>query len=131
MYYHRYTDAQLESLRALLVSISADHGIDLRSGLREWLDREQLRLPEGLGVRETQQWLNDHGFVGKSGRRLAVDGVLGPETEWARRSVGKSAFEYKADAYAGRPGLWTHTNVRTDKSDCSPQLGLIELIRSL
>lgn len=41
------------------------------------------------------------------------------------------AFEMKDDALKGTPGLWTHSNVRKDKSDCFPQPELISLIQSL
>lgn len=44
---------------------------------------------------------------------------------------GVDAFELSNDALAGAGGVWTHTNVRTDKFDCSPQPALIDLIRSL
>lgn len=42
------------------------------------------------------------------------------------------AFEFNKDAYYGKiHGLWTHTNVRKDKSDCSPQDNLINMLLSL
>jgi N-acetyl-anhydromuramyl-L-alanine amidase AmpD len=41
------------------------------------------------------------------------------------------AFGYDNGALAGAGGIWTHTNFRTDKTDCSPQQGLIDLIRAL
>lgn len=41
------------------------------------------------------------------------------------------AFSYNASAVKGTPGIWTHTNVRKDKFDCSPQEHLIEMLRSL
>jgi hypothetical protein len=44
---------------------------------------------------------------------------------------GKDAFLLNQDALAGKPGLWTHTNVRKDKFDCSPQDNLIAMIKSL
>jgi hypothetical protein len=44
---------------------------------------------------------------------------------------GNDAFDLNQDALAGKPGLWTHTNVRGDKFDCSPQDSLIETIKSL
>jgi N-acetyl-anhydromuramyl-L-alanine amidase AmpD len=44
----------------------------------------------------------------------------------------KEAFSFNEDAYWGRTtGLWTHTNVRSDKLDCSPQPILIEMLKSL
>jgi hypothetical protein len=41
------------------------------------------------------------------------------------------AFELKDEAMKGNPGLWTHSNVRKDKTDCFPQPELISLIQSL
>lgn len=41
------------------------------------------------------------------------------------------AFAIQQAALEGQPGLWTHTNVRRDKSDCSPQPELIDLLLSL
>ena len=41
------------------------------------------------------------------------------------------AFDLKDDAAKGSPGLWTHSNVRKDKTDCFPQPELISLIHSL
>jgi hypothetical protein len=41
------------------------------------------------------------------------------------------AFDMQDAALKGDPGLWTHSNVRKDKTDCSPQPGLIGLIQSL
>lgn len=42
---------------------------------------------------------------------------------------GAKAFEFNKDAYYGRTkGLWSHTNVRQDKFDCSPQQNLIDML---
>jgi len=44
----------------------------------------------------------------------------------------KDAFEFNDDAYYAKQfGLWTHTNVRKDKFDCSPQPNLVEMIKNL
>ncbi len=40
-------------------------------------------------------------------------------------------FDYNNLAVSGVPGLWTHTNVRRDKTDCSPQPKLLDMIYSL
>lgn len=44
---------------------------------------------------------------------------------------GNKAFEMQTSALSGKPGLWTHTNYRRDKTDCSPQANLIEMVLSL
>ena len=44
----------------------------------------------------------------------------------------KDAFDFNDDAYNGRiKGLWTHTNVRTDKFDCYPDPKLVEMLKGL
>lgn len=131
LYYHRYTKPQLESLHSLLGELADRHNVDLRSGLCEWISREALELPSNLSVRSRQRWLNRHGFVGSDGQPLVEDGIRGPRMEWAESSVGRCAFEYNPQAYCGHPGVWTHSNVRSDKTDCSPQRDLIELVLSL
>ena len=45
---------------------------------------------------------------------------------------GGKAFEFNEDAYYGRiKGLWTHTNTRKDKFDCSPQENLVYMLFKL
>ena len=80
---------------------------------------------------EQQKWLNKNGFVGKNGKKLDEDGSWGTNTAWALQSVGKSAFELNPLTYSGYPGIWTHTNIRTDKTDMSPQPNLIKMLKSL
>lgn len=131
LHWHRYTDAQIATLKTLMKELARRHGIDLRAGLRPWLDRQELALPDGLTVRRQQRWLNDHGFTDHEGKKLAVDGDDGPRTRSAREKVGEWAFEYRDEARAGQPGVWTHTNVRKDKFDCSPQPKLLAMLRGL
>jgi hypothetical protein len=129
-YYHKYTDAQLESTGKLLRSLSGEYGIDLKLGLQQWIKRQDLTMPPGLSVLEQQKWLNQKGFVGANGKPLAEDGQTGGNTEYAIKSVGSNGFEYNVQALNGHGGLWTHTNVRKDKTDCSPQQALVDLILS-
>lgn len=44
---------------------------------------------------------------------------------------GDSAFNLNQNALHGAAGLWTHTNYRLDKSDCSPQPNLIQMLKGL
>lgn len=46
-------------------------------------------------------------------------------------STGSAGFDLIVEAQSGKPGLWTHVNVRSDKFDCWPQPELINLIKSL
>ncbi|WP_209404171.1 peptidoglycan-binding protein [Pseudozobellia sp. WGM2] len=42
-----------------------------------------------------------------------------------------SWFDIKEEAQNGAPGIWTHCNVRTDKTDCFPQPEFIEMLNGL
>lgn len=85
-YWHRYTDKQLSSLKALIEMLSGKYNINIYTGLVEWMDK--------LGDIE--------------------------------------AFQYADAAKHGEvKGLLSHTCVRTDKFDVSPQPKLIEMLRSL
>lgn len=130
-YYHKYTDRQLESVRQLLIELGNKYNIPLNLGLVENLKRESLIIPNNLSVLEQQKWLNNHGYVGKNGKRLVEDGLWGSNTAWAVNSVGISAFEFNPATLTGHPGIWTHANIRKDKTDCSPQPNLISMLNSL
>jgi N-acetyl-anhydromuramyl-L-alanine amidase AmpD len=86
-YYHKYTEAQIQSVQQLLQEISRRH--------------EQVNLNVGL-------------------------------PEWLETQSPADAFDFKQDACDGKiRGLLTHTSTRRDKSDCSPQPMLIDMLRSL
>lgn len=130
-YYHRYTDKQVESLRELLLYLSSKFNINLRMGLREWIEKESLLMPNGISIVEQQKWLNRYGFVGRDGKPLSEDGVWGNNTAWAVQSIGKSAFEFNPLTTVGYPGIWSHGNIRQDKYDISPQPAMIAMLKSL
>jgi len=44
---------------------------------------------------------------------------------------GDAMFELDIRAFQGEPGIWTHASVRPDKTDCSPQPHLIEMLKEL
>jgi len=44
---------------------------------------------------------------------------------------GDDMFDIDARPLQGDPGIWTHTSVRPDKTDCFPQKELVEMLRSL
>ena len=48
-----------------------------------------------------------------------------------KEALKGKAFELNKQALAGAEGVWTHTNVRPDKYDLSPQPVVIEMIKSL
>lgn len=44
---------------------------------------------------------------------------------------GDEIFDVHPLALQGAPGIWTHTSVRPDKNDCSPQPNFIDMLRNL
>ncbi|HEX8517223.1 MAG TPA: N-acetylmuramoyl-L-alanine amidase, partial [Bacteroidia bacterium] len=64
------------------------------------------------------------------GTRFKIDVKSGLKT-LLDQNKGTDAFLLNTDALAGKPGVWTHTNVRKDKFDCSPQDNLISMLKSL
>ena len=52
--------------------------------------------------------------------------------KWIKTEGPIKAFDFHVDAYNGNiKGLLTHTNIRKDKCDCSPQPNLVDMILSL
>lgn len=52
--------------------------------------------------------------------------------KWIKEEGAMKAFDFHMDAYKGNvKGLLTHTNIRKDKCDCSPQPNLVDMIMSL
>jgi hypothetical protein len=52
--------------------------------------------------------------------------------KWIKAEGPIKAFDFHIDAYKGNvKGLLTHTNIRKDKVDCSPQPNLVDMIMSL
>lgn len=51
---------------------------------------------------------------------------------WIHEDGVMKAFDFHEDAYDGKvKGLLTHTNIRKDKFDCSPQPNLVDMIMSI
>jgi N-acetyl-anhydromuramyl-L-alanine amidase AmpD len=77
-YFHKYTDAQIESIEKLLDYLVIEYGIEVQDCF-------------------DQDWVN-----------------------------------YNADVVSNKlPGIWTHTNVRKDKSDSYPDHRLIEVLNKV
>jgi hypothetical protein len=52
--------------------------------------------------------------------------------KWIKTEGVTKAFDFHINAYKGEvKGLLTHTNIREDKFDCSPQPNLVDMILSL
>lgn len=84
--WHKYSSAQIESLRLLLLYLSERDNIDIQEGLPHFIRK------------------------------------YGPA----------SAFEYKIAAAKGDVrGILSHSNVRKDKFDCSPQPELVDMLLNL
>jgi hypothetical protein len=130
-HYHSYTTEQIESLRILLISIGKKFNIDLKKGIQREILRSELVMPSGIGIRDKQIWLNKNGFTDSKGRRLIEDGISGKSTAEAESKIGASPLEFNTNALEGYPGIWSHTSVRTDKSDIFPQPELLLMLKSL
>lgn len=74
-FYHKYTDAQVETVRQLLVYFCETYNIPKRYSPDMW--------------------------------------------------------DISEDALSGKPGIYTHTSVRSDKSDCHPQPELVRMLMDL
>ena len=46
-------------------------------------------------------------------------------------SFDESFFDYRQEPIDGKPGIWTHVNVRKDKLDCFPQPELLKILNEL
>ena len=103
-YYHKYSDAQIKSLEALLFLLSDKHGIDLKSGITSMLKNysNSNKISHYTGV--SHQHAN----------------------------IITTIFNYNEDACLGKiKGVLTHGQVRTGKSDVFPQKELIEMFQRL
>ena len=133
-YYHAYTDAQIESTRQLIHYLSNKFEIDVAKGMKRIINKS-LKMPEDLNLVGKQKWLNIQGYLGANGKRLVEDGLDGRNTQFALKSYSHDkkgdAFALNEQALVGAEGVWTHTNVRKDKYDLSPQPKLIEMLSEL
>lgn len=131
-YYHKYTDAQLESLRKLILDISDRYEINVKLGLNECIDRTVSLNPAiSKNILKLQQWLNENKFLDHNLKTLSEDGVTDNSTKSAFEKATSMPFELQNAALLGQEGIWTHTNYRKDKSDMSPQPELLQMIKSL
>jgi hypothetical protein len=131
LYYHSYTPEQIEALGLLISDLSKKFDIDLKKGLKKEIERSELLIPGDLTLKQRQSWLNKNGFTDKSGKMLVEDGVYGIKTKEAESKIGFNPFELNQNALDGYPGIWSHSNVRIDKSDVFPQPELINLLKSI
>ena len=130
-YFHKYSHKQLESLRGLIKELSHKFEIDLAKGLKKEIQKSSLKLPQDVSTEKLQKWLNKNGFVDDRGEKLMENGILDQKTKYAIEQIGKNPFSINASALNGSGGLWSHSNVRGDVYDLSPQPDLIEMIKSL
>ena len=140
-YYHAYTPAQIEATKNLIVKLGNDFNIDIKKGMQHVLNGNksfQRSEPFPNDTLNQQVWLNKHGYIGRNGKPLTEDGLAGGATSNTNYAIDSykqdlqgKAFELNKQALAGAEGVWTHTNVRSDKFDLSPQPALIEMIKSL
>jgi hypothetical protein len=65
----------------------------------------------------------------ESTRQLLI--FLGQRWDIPVKFKGINMFEIDVRCQKGESGVWTHTSIRPDKSDCSPQPNLIQMLNSL
>jgi N-acetyl-anhydromuramyl-L-alanine amidase AmpD len=53
------------------------------------------------------------------------------ETYKIPNSYNSDMWDYSRSAMNGSPGIWTHVSYRKDKSDCFPQVELVEVLKGL
>lgn len=105
LYYHKYSDKQIESLKALLILLSEKHGIDLQVGV----------IGEMKRIARLSSQPKPHGVV----KPHTTKGIT-------------SAWDFSDEACSGKiVGLLTHGQVRKDKDDMHPQQNLIDMLLSL
>lgn len=131
LFFQKYTERQIDSLQKLLYHLSTEFDINLTKGIQSEIYKSELVLPDSLSVKDQQKWLNKNGFRDSNGQKLKEDGILGPKTQQSISEVGKCALEIKYDAMEGYPGLWSHTNVRKDKTDIFPDPNLMEMLKCI
>ncbi len=130
-YYHSYTEQQLDSLRLLIIYLSDKFEIDISKGLKKEITKSTLKLPNKATIKEKQIWLNRNGFTDSRGRKIAEDGINGDSTKEAEMKIGTSPLELNQLAIDGYPGIWSHSNVRIDKTDIFPQKGMLSMLKSI
>lgn len=130
-FYHAYTPAQIESLRALILQLAENFSIDVSKGLKREIERNEIRSPKFTSVKEKQVWLNKNGFTDATGKKVVEDGIDGKKTQEAWDKFETPALEINQNALNGFPGIWSHSNVRLDKTDIFPQKEMLEMIKSL
>lgn len=130
-YFHKYSEKQLISLREILIDLSNRFEIDLNRGLKKEISKAEISLPEGISGIKLQKWLNKNGFTDSWGNKIPETGEIDQRTKEAIESIGKNPFSLNPVSLNGGQGLWSHSNVRMDLFDITPQPGVIDLIKSL
>jgi hypothetical protein len=130
-YYHSYTEQQLDSLRSLIIHLSDKFEIDISKGLKKEITKSTLKLPNKATIREKQIWLNRNEFTDSRGRKIVEDGINGDSTREAEMKIGTSPLELNPLAIDGYPGIWSHSNVRVDRTDIFPQKGILSMLQSI
>lgn len=104
LYFHKYSQKQIESLKALLILLSEKHGIDLQVGVVE-------------EIKSCLNYRNDNSY----GSAYAL--------KW---EDAEKAFNFSDAACEGKiEGLLTHGQVRKDKDDMHPQEDLLKMLTTL
>lgn len=130
-FFHTYSDKQLESLGKLLKHLAIAYDIDLSRGLKREIIKSKKIMPLNDSIKNNKRFLNANGFIDDNGKKLIENNIIDQKYTQALTSLDKSPFEIQSNALHGYPGLWSHSNVRTDQKDVYPHPSLISLIESL
>lgn len=130
-FYHAYSDAQLESARKLIRHLSQEFDIDITKGLPKEISKKPGQIPDFKTIKDKQIWLNRNGFTDSLGKKLSEDGIEGLKTNQALEKALASPFDLDQSALAGFPGIWSHSNVRLDKTDIFPQKEMLQMLTGL
>lgn len=130
-YFHLYSERQLDSVRKIIIDLGKKFEIDITRGLKKEIIKSETLLPQGLHGVKLQGGLNKNGFTDSWDMKLNENSEFDQKTKEALEAVSKNPFSLNQVALNGGPGLWSHSNVRMDLLDVTPQPRLIELIKSL
>jgi peptidoglycan hydrolase-like protein with peptidoglycan-binding domain len=103
-------------------NISPDQIVSLDSPFRGYLDWHRYSDEQIRAVRDLLLYIANRDNIDLH------EGLY----KWIKTEGAIKAFDFHLDAYKGNvKGLLTHTNIRKDKVDCSPQPNLVDMIMSL
>jgi len=114
------------------IEIDSAGGLTKKGG--EWYDTYNHKISNDKVIEYPD------GFRGYNAFQRYTDAQIESVREllllWNKRygiplDYNEDMFDVSEKALSGQPGIWSHTSVRTDKSDIHPQPELIEMLKNL